>query len=343
MGQIFPKLLPSASEQAPLITIELEVRSINSNPSQAATPYPFLNHSVSSSGVRPPKTDNMDTDAANRCSGSLAAEEPARYEAAATTELAQPAHPSSANSALLELPAELRNRIYEEVFQENVIDLTEVSRRRTQAKPRTADHPLLLVCRQIRAEARGLFFSLSTFKIPSRPQLYTFRHLDPFLLGLITKIDLDSFWLRDFSLRSASAGRLHDQADIAQNELILAREHAVRNYPQLNSALRLRGNLVLPSGELKYAENPIIACSEMLKSPNGERLCSPFSIHVIIADAVCLVQFDFFEPAHEQMCQRRVNEMEKQMTFFEYDHHDYAKCYHRHKWGFCNCPKKANA
>lgn len=87
---------------------------------------------------------------------------------------------SSRKSRLLELPAELRNEIYElALFQTRpigvtivlehcltLLDFTRASRRSLVEEP-----PLLTCCRQVREEAIGIFYGSSTFASSERSEL----------------------------------------------------------------------------------------------------------------------------------------------------------------------------
>lgn len=180
----------------------------------------------------------------------------------------------NANSPLLKLPAELRNRIYEALFQEHAVDLSAndlLNRIRKRFRPEKTDHPLLLVCKQVRAEARGLFFSLSTFKTPHAWQVgRIFRNLEPSLMQLITKIDLDNAYGARLSGQYRHASGFHGLAIKAQLELFVFREEAKREGLQLNPTSQLRSTIVSPFGKVALSETPYLSCYETLKNSEGE-------------------------------------------------------------------------
>jgi len=66
-------------------------------------------------------------------------------------------------SPLLELPPELRNRIYSDVL----VQATTVHVTTTTAKPNWNVPSLLHTCRQIRSEASGIYYSSNTFRFAS--------------------------------------------------------------------------------------------------------------------------------------------------------------------------------
>lgn len=179
---------------------------------------------------------------------------------------------NNADSPLLELPGELRNRIYEAVFEDHIVRVAVIDGRQKRSKPQIVDHPLLLVCRQVRAEARGLFFSLSTFRLETRMgAMPCLDRLRPPFIGLITKIDIDDtpFLKRheEKHKRILSPRALIDIADDAQFELFWFRDCVGRRL-RISSTVRVRGAFLLPSGSFTFSEDPYLACCDALKSSN---------------------------------------------------------------------------
>lgn len=92
--------------------------------------------------------------------------------------------------AFLSLPGEIRNQIYEWVFRNEILTVGWHPRRFYKDASKAPTY-LLLLCRQIYAEANGLPFALSTFHIPERTCLNTWmRHRSSVQCDAISSIQI---------------------------------------------------------------------------------------------------------------------------------------------------------
>ncbi|CAK4034854.1 Hypothetical predicted protein [Lecanosticta acicola] len=76
---------------------------------------------------------------------------------------------SDTSRPLLELPGEVRKRIWERVFAHHVVDLPPAPGNLNGGLPHTLDPAapaILLVCKQTHAEAIGVYYRLSDFRAP---------------------------------------------------------------------------------------------------------------------------------------------------------------------------------
>lgn len=117
---------------------------------------------------------------------------PRRKQARAFSKVGPPTQ-AQQHSRLLNLPAELRNQIYEYTFSSSPVEISRRSFLKQNPKGLLKSSGLLLACKQIHHEAAQLYYSLTTFYV-QRDAEYRIAHwinrIGPLRKALIQNIQL---------------------------------------------------------------------------------------------------------------------------------------------------------
>lgn len=165
---------------------------------------------------------------------------------------------------LLALPAELRNNIWEEVFEGNEVQISTTRRGRSRGSTAPA---LLLTCKHIYSEASSVYYALSDFQAVTR----SYHRLADRLVclpkssfNLIQRISINLIQHRDSYIEP------EDWASRAQENVLRMQETLIASsHPQAHN-VKIRTVVYDVVGSRFWTSTPWETFVALIKAPSGK-------------------------------------------------------------------------